>query len=328
MKTKGRVAQSGAWKGRSSTVSVVREAAALFYRRGGPMLGGALAFYATLAIAPMLLLSTVLAGVFLGEVRAHLRLREYLERQLGESAADTVLVFLTRLEDAQARDTATILGVLLLMYAASQLFLQLRRALNRVFGVRLGRPSGFVTYLWFLLRMRGWTLVAACLAVVGMAALLFMNVALRRLAHEMRLDGQWQLAFHCVELFLSSGWLTLVFLVFLRLLPDLRLSWSDLFVGSLVSAILYGICTLLLSVYLASAVRASPYGAIGSIALVLLWLYYSAQTILFGAAFTFVWAQRRGHGVVPTWASKESSSQVFGRKEGSPAWWKSVGPSG
>ncbi len=255
--------------------------------------GAALAYYATLSIPPLVLILLLALGRVHGDAAARSALLGWSARVFG---AEGFAVTRTVLENSP--DDAAALGLgsgLVLLVVATGVFAQLQHAMNDIWGVEW--PGGGVaTFLRARLLAFVVVVVMGAVLVVAMTASTLVTALLpylRRFLPGARLfivPGNLAFSFVVVAL---------LFAAFFRVLPDVRISWRDVWVGAAVSALLFLAGNALLGLYLRHFRLGSAYGAAGSLLGLLVWFYYSAQVYFFGAEFTQVWARRRGGAIEP-----------------------------
>jgi membrane protein len=263
-----------------------------FSRRGGRLLSGALAFYAMLSVAPLCLIALQVAGTFTSERLARAALLENLERWVGPGGAHTLGDLIDRVHrpDASLRSAATIL---LLFYASTRLFSQLKRALDILWDVPVPEVHGFRAKAFQQLEKRALSF----LLVAGIGVVLVGLVGLKTgfsLASDALGRAPPPLLWRVVETTTSLVVSTALFAVLFRVLPSVRISWRDAFVGALVTGALFGLGTLAVSAYLGHNGVNATYGEAGAVIVLVLWVHYSAQVFLIGAAFTGERAIRAG----------------------------------
>ncbi len=258
-----------------------------FLEDGGPRLSAALAYYLLIALAPLLILVVSVAGLLFerAEVRDAILLGAY--RFLGDEGVVAIDQVLRGVMSARAGGGTALLGVAVAIFGASAAFSQLQAAINIAWDIR-PRPEGFREFL----RRRSLTFLLVL--VVGVL-LLFVAVLFGA--------GFSDALVAVVPDFTGMAWLAeksisvlgaaLLFAIVFTILPDRRVAWQDTLVGALVTALLFNAGSVALGAYLARSSIGSVYGAAGSFAVVLVWLYYSTQVFLLGAEFTHVWATRR-----------------------------------
>jgi membrane protein len=282
------------WK---DIIGLVRETAYGWSEPHTFQLGAALAFYGAFALAPTLVIAIALAGIFFGEDAAKGRLDAALTDALGHTVAQAIAETLAYVHLTGSGWTATVVGFGLVLFASTGVFVQLQMALNIIWGVQPKPGRGF----WNLARSR----LFAFVLVLGVGALLILSlianavlVALHAYLPPASLTGHsflWQ----GVDLLLSLVLLTLLIALIYKLLPDAIISWSNVFVGAFLTALLFALGNYLICLYVYRAAAASVYGPAGSLVVVMLWVYYSSQILLFGAEFTKNFANKYGQPMRP-----------------------------
>lgn len=267
-------------------------------------LGAALAFYAIFSVAPVIVLAFTVASLVLGPEAAQGRLTQGIESTVGHTVAVAIQATAQYTYRSGSSVPATVLSIVLFGFGATGLFSQLQSALNAIWEVEPKPGRG----LPGILRDR----LGSFLAVLGASALLLaallVTAALsalgRILPSSPTLEGLplWR----TVTIVVAAAFLTLAIALVYRILPDARIVWRDVWIGAGASAVLFLLGNHLIGWYLAAAGVTSVYGAAGSIVIVLLWVYYSSQVVLFGAAFTRVYARHRGAPLEP----KENAVRV------------------
>jgi membrane protein len=250
-----------------------------------PRLGAALAFYTTIAVAPMLMLTVVIAGIFFGsEDAARERVLGEIESLAGRQAGAAVGSVQSP-EDSSAGRSATIFGSITLLFGAFGVFYHLQGALNAIWHV----PPPKEINWWRTLLKRLFSL-AMVLATGFLLLVSLVASALLSWLSTATLDriGLPPFFLQLINLLLSLGVITLLLAVMFRLLPDTRVRWRHVWLGAAFTAGLFTAGKSALGLYLAHADVGSAYGAANSIIVLLLWCYYAAQIIFFGAEFTRV----------------------------------------
>lgn len=269
-----------------------------FSRHGGTLLGGATAFFALLSAAPLMLIVLGVAIPLAGEKLARAELYRSMLQWFGAEGASTLL----GLADGAMRNDhgtlASVIGSAVLLYGATNLFLQMQQALNQIWNVRQRSDLSLRVSAFHLLRRRLLAFVMVLLCVASLLASLAMRTTLAVLRS---LSGQpipiaWHLLDHTISL---VGLIAMIASLF-RILPDARIAWRDVWLGAVTTAVLFDAGREVLAVYFGRIARVTGFGAAGSIVLLLLWVHYSAQIFYFGAALTASWAAHRGRPVRPT----------------------------
>jgi membrane protein len=254
-------------------------------------LGASLAFYTLFALAPILLVATAIAGVAFGAEAVRGEIVGQLDHLLGREGALAVQSLLEGASHRRAGILATAVGSITFVVAATGAFLELQAALNAIWRVK---PNPRANLRAFVLdRLRSFSLVVA----IGFLLMVSLAVTAALAALSGWLAGRSPsipLAWSGLNVLVSLVVTTALFALLYRFLPDVRLRWRDVTTGAFVTAVLFTIGQQLIGLYLGQSGVASSYGAAGSVMILLLWVYYSCQLLLFGAEFTRVYAQRRG----------------------------------
>jgi len=255
-----------------------------------------LAYYAVLALPPILVILLYVASLFYSQRAATSEVSNMFTSTLGPRASQFLQTLMFSPQTHGKGPLATGIAIVALVISASGFFLELQSALNSAWGVEQRSDSGFKGIVvnrllsFLVLAVIGMVLVGFLLATAGLAAV-------QKVLGD-RIPGGasvWRGAEFAVSLVITTGLFALIF----KLLPDVKVRWRDVWVGSAVTALLFTIGKLLLGLYFAHSTIASAYGVAGSLILLLVWIYYSAQIFLFGAEFTQVYANRFGKPLVP-----------------------------
>ncbi|MGI8932810.1 MAG: YihY/virulence factor BrkB family protein [Phormidesmis sp.] len=280
----------------STLWSLLRQTFAEWQRDKVSRLAAALAYYTTFSLAPVLVIVIAIASFLFEQSTVQSRIIEQLQGLLGENGAALVQEMLTNAQTQEGGLWATAISLALLIIGASGLFIQLQDALNTVWNV-VPRPDGGI---WALVRNRllsfGMVLAIGFLLMVS----LLLSAALAGISGILG-DGLigWDVGWQILNTIVSFGVITLLFALIYRILPDVTIAWGDVWVGAAMTAVLFTIGKALIGFYLGNSGVASAYGAAGSFVVLLLWIYYSAQILLFGAEFTQVYANRFGSYIEP-----------------------------
>jgi membrane protein len=264
---------------------------------GEPLVAaGALAFFTMLSLAPLLTVALAIAGALFGEDAAAARVTAIVERAVSPGAAATVGAALESAGRSDATGLAALLGFATLLLGATAVFGQLQAALNKVWDVRPDPQRGAIRGV-LTQRLLSFGLVVAAGVVLGLALLASAVLnALQELAPDaVAWPGLWQAVHVAVSLALTA----LLFGAVYKVLPDAEIAWSDAIVGAAVTAVLFALGQIAISIYLGRASVGSAYGAAGSLVALLVWIYYSALVFLYGAELTQVWATQHGSGIRP-----------------------------
>ncbi len=269
--------------------SLVKEAAGSWSADYAPSMGAALSYYSLFSIAPLLLIVISIAGLVFGEDAARGASFAQLQGLVGDESAKAVEGVLQAADKPAQGIVSTVIGVAVLLLGATTVFGELQNALDRIWRAPAREKS---SGLWSLLRTR----LLSFGMVLGLAFLLMVSLVLS--AGLSALGKWWGPAFgslaHAVDLLVSFGLITVVFALIYRYIPRAHVAWHDVWLGAAATSLLFGIGKFLIGLYLGKATVASTFGAAGSLVVLMVWVYYSAQIFLFGAEFTWVYAQRLG----------------------------------
>ena len=264
-----------------------------------PQLGAALAYYTVFSLAPLILVLLAIVGIIFRDDPAGTwnKITEQMSYFLDPSAVQVVQSIAQKASEPGKSTIATIIGVALAIFGASGVFGQLQDALNTIWGVK-AKPGGGI---WGFLRNRFLSFAM----VAGVCFLLLVSLTLESLlkafSHYVQtvLPGGIVVALAVYFIF-DFAVVVLLFAMIFKFLPDVEIQWRDVWIGAVITTILFGIGKWLLGFYLGSGAAGSAYGAASSLITLLLWVYYSSQILLFGAEFTQVYAARAGRAFKPT----------------------------
>ncbi|HTR42098.1 MAG TPA: YihY/virulence factor BrkB family protein [Pseudomonadales bacterium] len=259
-------------------------------------LGAAIAFYTIFAIAPLFILVLALAGAVFGSEAAHRELFGQIHGLIGQNGSEAIQSILAAADQPKANLLATIIGFIALFVGASTVFIQLQLSLNAIWNVR-PKSGGLRNFI----RHR----LLSFAALLGIGFLLLVSLVV---SAGLEAAGKWmggifpahEVIWRIIDWAISLGTITLLFAMIFKMLPDVRIAWHNVWVGSFVTALLFTTGKFLLGAYLGRSTLSSAYGAAGSFVIVLLWVYYSAQILLFGAASIRVYAKEHGSPIRPS----------------------------
>jgi membrane protein len=262
-----------------------------------PQLGAALAYYTVFSLAPMVLVLLAVFGLIYGNSEvARREILQQLYSFLDRSSAKAVQDIAATASKPAASTVATVVGITVALFGASGVFGQLQDALNIIWGVKPKPGKNLISFL----RARFLSLAM----VAGVCFLLLVSLTASAVIAalggylENLLPGGNVLAW-TIHLTLDFSIVTLLFAMIFKFLPDARLSWRDVRLGAAITTGLFLVGKYALGLYLGSGAPGSAYGAAGSLITMLIWIYYAAQIVLFGAEFTRVYALERGRGIRP-----------------------------
>ena len=264
-----------------------------------PTLAAAIAYYTVFSLPPLLALIVYLAGVFFGPETVAETISTQVGSAAGADAAQTVETMIESASSVGSGIGAKLAGIAALLFGATGAFAQLQKALNRAWEVEeVSEEGGIKAVILKRLLSFGMVVTIAFFLLVSLAvsgALSFLGQAAANVAGEGVVGAGMQVVNVVVSLLVISG----LFAVMFKTLPDAEIAWGDVWVGALVTGVLFTIGKTAIGIYLGVADPASAFGATGSLALLLIWIYYSALIVLVGAEFTQAWAERMGEGIDP-----------------------------
>lgn len=276
----------------SQALTLLKKTATSWVDDRAPSMGAALSYYTVFSIAPLLLIVIAVAGLVFGTEAAQGAIVGQLEGLLGERGATVVQELLSSVSEPRKGILSTLIGFLLLLVGATTVFAELQEDLNRIWEApERNKPSG----LWGWVRARllsfGMILGIGFLMLVSLVA----SAAISALGGWWGpLFGGWEALAQAVNFALSFAFVTAMFALIYRFMPDVHIQWRDVWIGAASTALLFTIGKYLIGLYIGKSSIASGFGAAGSLAVLLVWVYYSAQIFLLGAEFTWVYAHEHG----------------------------------
>ena len=257
-----------------------------------PSMGAALAYYTLFSIAPLLLIVIAVTGMVFGEQAARGEIFDELRALMGPEGAAAVEALVQNANRPGGGLVATVTGVVLLFLGAMTVFGELQNALDRIWRAPVRKES------------RGWLkILHARLASFGMilavAFLLMVSLVLSALVAAIGkfwgpAFGGWEVIAHLIDIGLSFVLTTVLFALIYKIIPRVRIGWRDVWFGAGVTALLFALGKFLIGLYIGKSSVASAFGAAGSLVVMMVWVYYSAQIFLLGAEFTWVYAHAYG----------------------------------
>ena len=248
-----------------------------------PRMGAALAYYGVFSVAPLLLIAVAIAGAVFGERAAQRELHSQLDSILGVKASGAVEEILGNVHTNGGGVLGGAIGVVVLLFGASGVFTELQDSLNSIWKVQPKPGLGYLA----IVRDRLFSFLIVLATGFLLLALVVVGTVLNSLEHVMneRMAGGAVL-WWTINQVLSLGLVTMLFAVLYKILPDARVEWRDVRLGAVIAALLFTAGKYLIGLYLARSTVTSAFGAAGSVIVILTWVYYSSQILLFGAEFT------------------------------------------
>lgn len=302
---------------------IFRRALAGWWSDDVPRLGASLAYYTLFSLAPVLVVAIAIGGLIFGAEAVRGEIVGQIKGLIGREGAEAVQAMLEGAARPSTSVPATIAGVITFFLGATGAFLELQTSLNTIWRVKPKADGSFLRVL-VLQRLISFGLVVA----LGFLLLTSLLVSTALAAVHNYMGNAFPgvvVVWEALNVIISLSVITILFALIYKVLPDRKLAWGDVWVGALVTAGLFTIGKLLIGVYLGTTGIASTYGAAGSVIVVLVWVYYSAQIILLGAEFTREYLATFGRRPAPEpfatkdpKVSKDSDSKVWGGKGAGP----------
>ena len=276
---------------------LVKETLDGWTQANGSLMAAALAYYATFSLAPLLVITISLAGMIFGEANVTNTILYQISEFMGPEFADSVENIINSIQRNPTTDITAIISVVVMVVGASILFVQLKRAINFLWGI-LPIPG-----LGFIITIRGHLLSVAWVLLMGMLLVAVMGVGTMLIL----MDQYFRNLPEGLQELLPSvnyGMILVIFTIFFALLfktlPDAHIKWKDVFLGAFVTAFLFSLGEYFIGYYLSRANLGNAFGAASSFIFILVWVYYSMQIILIGAKFTQVYANKFGAQIRPS----------------------------
>lgn len=273
----------------SETWSLLRQTINEWFEDGAPRLGAALAYYSVFSIGPLLLIAIGVASLIFDSGMVEREVMGQVGRLIGDQGAQAVQAMISNASIGNRSTIGTLLGIALLLFGAVAVVVQLKDALNIIWNVQEPQASGVWGYT------RKYVLSLA--AVLGFGFLLTISLLTTTVigaAGKYWGSGVPEGMLAAVNFVVDFGVLMLLFAMMFKWLPDIQIAWRDVWTGAALTALLFIFGKFLIAFYLGRQGLESTFGAASSIVLILVWIYYSAQLVFFGAEFTQVYARRHG----------------------------------
>lgn len=255
-----------------------------------PLWAAGIAFYTIFSLAPLLIIAITIAGAVFGQEVAENELVGQIQGLIGKEGAEAVQALIKNAQQPGSGGTiATVFGIVTLLFGASGIFGQLQEALNAIWDVK---PKGGLNIKYFL---QNRLLSFAMVLVIGFLLLvsLIISTVLAGVANFFgHLFPGWIIFLQILNFIVSFSVTAFLFALIYKVLPDIKIAWSNLWIGAIFTAILFTIGKFLIGLYLGNSGISSSYGAASSFVVVLIWVFFSAQILLFGAEFTQVYAKQ------------------------------------
>jgi membrane protein len=269
--------------------------------------GAALSYYTIFAIAPLFIIALAIAGFWFGEEAARRELFGQLNQLVGKEGGDAIQSVVAAANKSKAGFWATCIAGGTLAVAATGVFVQLQDSLNKVWNLRHLPGRGLRNFIRHRLLSFAMVLGIGFLLLVSLVC----SAGLSALGNFIgdHVSGK-EILLKALNFVISLAIITTLFTMIFKFLPDVKIAWRDVWLGGFITALLFNLGKFLIGIYIGRSSIASVYGAMGSLIIVLLWVYYSAQILFFGAQFTRMYARRFGVKPQPVRGAEFSPADV------------------
>jgi len=282
-----------------------------------PQLAAALAYYTIFSLAPLLIVVIAIAGLAFGHEAAQNQIVGQLQGMVGTEGAKTLQDMIQNANKPSTGILATIIGLVTLLLGAAGAFGQMKAALNIIWNVP---PSSEGGIKGIINNIKNQLLSLTIVLGIGFLLLtsLVLSAALAAVSNFVGDRLPLPFVWHVIDFAVSFGIITLLFAAIYKVLPDAEIAWSDVWIGAAITSLLFVIGKLLIGLYIGHSSVASTYGAAGSLVVLLLWIYYSAQILFFGAEFAQVYANRYGSRISYRSTATTQQQSTQGQKQQKP----------
>lgn len=293
----------------SGTMGLLKDTFKDFSDDECPVRAAALSYYVVFSLPPLLILILLIASTLFDPAEVQRTLSQQMGGFMGAQGAQEIGNIMQQAERPGGRGLKAVLGIAAIIFGATGSFLQLQSALNRAWEVEPDpRQGGIKNMITKRILSLGMILGVAFLLLVSLAlsaALSAVGGMIGRL-----IPGGSEVVAQIFNFILSFVVITGLFAAIYKVLPDARIAWKDVWVGAVVTSLLFTIGKMLLGLYLGRSNPGEAFGAAGSLALLLVWIYYSSMIVLVGAEFTQAWAIRKGSGIVPKEGARRMNDEI------------------
>lgn len=273
---------------------LIKETYAEWSQDRAPQLGAALAFYTIFSLAPIFLIIVAVVGYVLGKESVQVYLIKEMATFIGQENAINIMNTIKASHQPGSGLRATLVAISLMLIGSTTIVVMLKNALNIIWGVE-PKEQG---YVWGIIKER----VKSFFVVLLVGVFLFLSIIASSILSSLnKFLGSYAeipvFFYQLLDFGVSLALLTFLFAMLYKVLPDADIAWKDVWIGAAITALLFTLGKFFLGLYIAKSGTSSVYGAAGSLVVILLWVYYSAQIIFIGAEFTQVYARRYGSAI-------------------------------
>ena len=268
-----------------------------FIADNGIKLSAALSYYTVFSLPPLLIIIMSLSGIFFGADAVRGEIFGQINGLVGSDAALQIQNTIKNIELSDSNTFAQTIGIIVLVIGASGVFAEIQDSINYIWGIKAKPKRGLIKYLYN--RLMSFSMIGSVgfLLLVGLVVNSLIDVLSKRLAILFPEDSIF--LFNVINAGVIFVIITLLFVIIFKTLPDGKIAFRDCIIGASFTAILFMIGKFAIGFYLGRYNIASVYGAAGSVILILVWVYYSAIILYFGAEFTKVYAHTHGQKIIP-----------------------------
>ena len=260
-------------------------------------MSGALSYYTIFSMGPLLLIMITMCSIFFGRDAVEGKVYAQLSSFVGHDTASQLQTIIQHAAISGKGPLATILGVSLLIMGASSVFAEMQESINIIWGVKSKPKSGWKSFLKNRLLSFSMIISLAFLLLVSLGISAVIDILGNRL--QLRFPGLSVVIIYIINTFITIGITTFIFAVIFKVLPDAKIKWKDVLIGAIATMILFLLGKFGISFYISKSNVGSTYGATGSLIVIMLWVYYSAIILYFGAEFTKFYAVHVGDEIKP-----------------------------
>jgi membrane protein len=274
-----------------SLPTLLRQAGAAWLADNAPRFGAALAFYTLFSVAPVLIVAVSVAGLAFGEKAAQGEIVRQFQGLMGTQGATAIETILQSTNRPTLGVFATTLGLLAILVGASGAFNELQDALNTIWKVDSRTKSFWTVAIRQRFFSLGLVVATGFLLLTSLVVTAALSAAERFVSNLLPVSG---VLLESINFVLSFGMITILFALIFKFIPDAKVAWRDVRMGAAVTSLLFTVGKIVIGFYLGHSALTSAYGAAASLVIFLIWIFYSAQILLFGAELTHVYALRYG----------------------------------
>lgn len=287
--------------------ALLKDTAAEWSRDEAPRLGAALAYYATFSLAPLLIIAVAITGLVFGPEAATGQIVGQIQGLVGQDTATTIQAMIAKSNQPATSIIASVIGIVALLFGASGVFGELQQSLNAIWDIGPKPKRGLLATVkdkFFSFSM-----------VLGTGFLLLISMVISSVLAAMSnivmgLMPGWGVITQIINFIISLVVITVLFALIFKYVPDAKIAWADVWSGAALTALLFTIGKALIGFYIGYSSLSSTYGAAASLVVILLWVYYSAQILFFGAEFTQVYANTYGSRIRSESTGKITESSI------------------